>query len=113
MLNIYGVAVPGQEGRAGMAALVMQPDCVFDPQAFYQLTEQRLPRYAAPLFLRLSPTSDMTATFKLRKVALKKQGYSEALITEPLFVRDDNNATYQRLSAEVLAGLQIAPFEVS
>ncbi|CAH0991956.1 Crotonobetaine/carnitine--CoA ligase [Sinobacterium norvegicum] len=111
MLNIYGVRVPGQEGRAGMAAVVMQPGVDFEPRRFYQLTEQRLPRYAAPLFVRLSQQADMTATFKLRKVDLQRQGYSAESIDEPLFVRDDHSATYQPLTTAVLEQLQIAVFE--
>ncbi len=42
LLNIYGVKVPNHEGRAGMAAIVMQPGQAFDPKAFYDLTEQRI-----------------------------------------------------------------------
>lgn len=30
LINIYGVQVPGQEGRAGMAAVLMQPGQPFD-----------------------------------------------------------------------------------
>src|SRR5690606_33225660 len=38
IITIYGVAIPEHEGRAGMAAVVMQPEREFDPVAFYQLT---------------------------------------------------------------------------
>ncbi len=76
LINVYGVHVPGHEGRAGMAAILMQLGQTFDPQAFYDLTEARLPRYAAPMFVRVSATADMTSTFKLRKVDLQRQGYA-------------------------------------
>jgi acyl-CoA synthetase (AMP-forming)/AMP-acid ligase II len=74
-INVYGVHVPGQEGRAGMAALVMQPGCTLDAAAFHAHCRARLPFYAIPLFLRLSPQADITATFKLRKVDLQREGY--------------------------------------
>lgn len=102
-LTVYGVQVPGHEGRAGMATLVLQADCDFDPGAFWALAMARLPRYAAPLFLRLAPTADMTGNYKLRKVDLQREGYDPALVRDPLFVRDDANRTYVALSAEALS----------
>ncbi|AQV98316.1 long-chain-acyl-CoA synthetase [Cupriavidus necator] len=93
-ITVYGVQVPGMEGRAGMAALVMQPGRAFDPGAFYALTCQRVPRYAAPLFVRIADTADLTSTFKLRKVDLQREGYDPALVRDPLYVRDERAGTY-------------------
>lgn len=102
-LTIYGVQVPGHEGRAGMAAIVMQPDVAFDPAAFWALAAERLPRYAAPLFLRLSPQADMTGNYKLRKVDLQREAYDASQVSDPLFVRDDKARTYVPLDAASLA----------
>ncbi|ALE88146.1 long-chain-acyl-CoA synthetase [Pseudomonas versuta] len=110
LINVYGVQVPEHEGRAGMAAILMQPGHTFDPQAFYDLTEARLPRYAAPMFVRVSATADMTSTFKLRKVDLQRQGYAPGLFADPLFVRDESTRTYQPYSLQVLARAGLAPF---
>ena len=101
-VTIYGVKVPGHDGRAGMAALVMQPGSAFDPQAFWQLALARLPRYAAPLFLRLSANADMTGNYKLRKVDLQREGFDASLAQDPLFVRDDAAKTYVPLSPEAV-----------
>lgn len=107
-LTIYGVQVPGQEGRAGMAAVLLRPEVAFDPQAFWQLALARLPRYAAPLFVRLTPVADMTGNYKLRKVDLQREGFDRALVRDPLFVRDDKAGRYVPLDeaalARVLAG---------
>ncbi len=110
VINVYGVQVPGHEGRAGMAAIVMQPGARFDPAGFYALTDARLPRYAAPQFVRVAGAADMTASFKLRKVDLQRQGYDPAASADPLYVRDDANRTYQPYSAEVLARVGYPPF---
>ena len=110
LINVYGVQVPEHEGRAGMAAILMQPGHAFDPQAFYALTEARLPRYAAPIFVRISPAADLTSTFKLRKVDLQRQGYAPQLFADPLFVRDDSTGTYQPYSLQVLARAGLPPF---
>ena len=93
-ITIYGVKVPGAEGRAGMAALVMQPGFNFDPAAFWQLAMSRLPRYAAPLYVRIAPLPDMTGNYKLRKVDLQREGYDRAMVSDPLFLRDDKAESY-------------------
>jgi len=111
IINIYGVRVPGHEGRAGMAALVMRPGCVFDARAFYALTCERLPHYAVPLFVRISAQADLTTTFKLRKVDLQKQGYDPRNFADPLLVRDVGNATYSPYDDGVLARLGLPPFD--
>lgn len=110
ILTIYGVAVPGQEGRAGMAAIVMQPGFEFDAQAFYALAVKRLPAYAVPLFVRLSPAAAMTTTFKLRRVDLQRQGYDPANFVDPLWVRDDAAASYVPYSEAALQRLGVAVF---
>ena len=109
--NVYGVSVAGHEGRAGMAQLVMQPGAAFDPIRFYKLTEARLPRYAAPLFVRISPQADVTSTFKLRKIDLQRQGYDPAAIAEPLFVRDEAAGSYVPLDTDALRRVGLPPFE--
>ena len=102
-ITIYGVKVEGADGRAGMAALVLQPDVQFDPADFYRFALGRLPRYAAPLYLRIASTTDMTGNYKLRKVDLQREGYDSALVNDPLYVRDDQALTYVALHAKALA----------
>ncbi|HLV16288.1 MAG TPA: long-chain-acyl-CoA synthetase [Pseudomonas sp.] len=109
-LNIYGVTVPGFEGRAGMAAIVMQQGQAFDPEAFYALTAKRLPGYAAPQFVRVSASADMTSTFKLRKVDLQRQGYCPELCGEPIYLRDDAEGRYVPWSEARLEKLGLPAF---
>ena len=110
LVNIYGVLVPDHEGRAGMAAIVMQSGREFDPAAFYALTNEKIPNYAAPQFVRVSKAADMTSTFKLRKVDLQKQGYDPQACNEPLYVRNDKAGCYQKYSESVLKAVGFAPF---
>jgi fatty-acyl-CoA synthase len=93
-----------------MAAIVMQPGHAFDPMAFYALTEARLPRYAAPQFVRVSSAADLTTTFKLRKVDLQRQGYDDKAFDDPLYVRDEAGATYVPYSKQALARAGLPPF---
>jgi len=106
--NVYGVAVPGAEGRAGMAALALREGTAFDGRAFFAWTAQRLPAYAAPLFVRLVREPDLTSTFKLRKIDLQSAGYApERCAGDPLYVRDAADETYTPSTAAALARLGI------
>jgi fatty-acyl-CoA synthase len=84
-----------------MAALVLQPGVAFDAAAFFAFTARRLPPYALPLFVRVTPEADMTSTFKLRKLQLQEDGYDPTHVRDPLFVRDEARATYTVLTPEV------------
>ena len=95
--NVYGVAVPGADGRAGMAAVVLAPGADFDAAAFYTHAEQ-LPAYARPLFVRVVPAMDVTGTLKQRKVDLQRQGYAAAGSDSPVYLRDDAQRRYVPLT---------------
>lgn len=110
LVNVYGVRVPLHEGRAGMAAVLMQPGQQFDPQAFFEFASQRLPHYAVPVFVRVSAMADMTSTFKLRKIDLQREGYAPALLDDPLFIKDDQAGCYVPLSSEALARAGLPAF---
>jgi fatty-acyl-CoA synthase len=108
--NVYGVRVPGHEGRAGMAALLLRDPTAFDGRRFFAFVEERLPRYAAPLFVRLTGQADVTSTFKLRKIDLQREGYDPVGVRDPLFVRDAARGAYLPLTAESLAAAGLPAF---
>ena len=93
--NVYGVAVPGADGRAGMAALVTGPQ--FDAATLATSLANNLPAYARPVFLRLMPEMEVTGTFKQRKVELVQGGFDPARIAEPLYFLDPATGRYERL----------------
>ncbi len=99
--NVYGVEVEGNEGRAGMVALALEDPDSFDPEAFYRFTSQRLPSYAAPLFLRLVKELDVTGTFKLRKVDLVEEGFDPARSSDPILFRDEQTRSYVPLTRKL------------
>jgi fatty-acyl-CoA synthase len=94
--NVYGVAVPGMEGRAGMATMVVDGD--FDITALPARLKARLAPYAWPIFLRLSPQIAVTATFKQRKVDLVREGFDPSLLSDPIFFLDPARGAYERLT---------------
>jgi fatty-acyl-CoA synthase len=103
--NVYGVTVPGLDGRAGMAALVVDGD--FNLEAL-PARMKALPNYARPIFLRLSPRIEVTGTFKQRKVDLVREGTDPSAIADPLYFLDPDSGKYERLTperyADVIAG---------
>jgi fatty-acyl-CoA synthase len=106
MANVFGVAVPGADGRAGMASLVLTDPGKFDGRAFFEFATERLPGYAAPIFVRLQSEADVTGTFKLRKVELAKEGFDPSLVKDRLFVRDDAERAYVELTPERYRAIQ-------
>jgi fatty-acyl-CoA synthase len=96
---VYGVAVPGTNGRCGMAALEVEPG--FDPAAFHAHMTSRLPAYARPLFLRIVDSLAVTETFKQKKKILAHEGFDPAAIADPLFA--DCGAGFVPLDAALYA----------
>ncbi|XP_028297180.1 very long-chain acyl-CoA synthetase-like [Gouania willdenowi] len=88
--NVYGVTVPGHEGRIGMAALKLKENMDFDSNALHQHVKNSLPSYARPRFIRIQDELAVTGTFKQMKVKLAEEGFNPALITGPLFFLQDN-----------------------
>ena len=95
--NVYGVAVPGVDGRAGMASLVVNAD--FNLSNLPQRLKALAP-YARPIFLRLSPRIEVTGTFKQRKVDLVRQGFDPTAIADPLYFLEPASGNYEPLTPE-------------
>jgi fatty-acyl-CoA synthase len=102
---VYGVAVPGSDGRAGMAAIVPAAGG-FDPGTLYEHVERALPPYARPLFLRIAPEIAVTGTLKQQKTRYRDDGFDPARIGEPLFFRDDEARSYVPLDAALYRALE-------
>jgi citronellyl-CoA synthetase len=107
--NVFGVEIPGAEGRAGMAAMVLaEGEAELDLESFSAHVMETLPPYARPVFLRILPGMDTTGTFKMVKGDLRRAGYDPAQVGDPLYVLRPGAAAYQPLdaglAAEILAG---------
>ena len=96
--HVYGVTVPGMDGRAGMASLVVNGD--FQLDRLPENLRHRLAPYARPIFLGLSPRIDVTGTFKQRKVDLVREGFDPTAIADPLYVMDPDTGAYESLISE-------------
>lgn len=103
---VYGVAVPGTDGKAGMAAVTLRDGHELDGARLAAHLFDRLPSYAVPLFVRVVDSLETTSTFKSRKVELREEAYSSDV--ERLYVlagrRDGYRPAYDGYLREVADG---------
>lgn len=97
--NVYGVEVPGADGRAGMASLVVDSD--FDLRSLHEAVRRELAPYARPLFIRLQREMQITGTFKHRKVDLVDDGFDPAKIADLLYFDDPEQGAFVTLDRGV------------
>ena len=100
---VYGVAVPGADGRAGMALLKI--DEKFDLDGIPARLEI-LPKYARPLFIRFATEIETTETFKPKRRAYVDQGFDPERINDPLYMFDGQRKLYVALDAERYAAIR-------
>jgi fatty-acyl-CoA synthase len=93
--NVYGVTIPGTDGRAGMAAIAAGDE--LDLAAFRRHLIDRLPEYARPVFLRFADDLEVTATFKHTKSALVREGYNPVATGDAIYFDDRERQAFVRL----------------
>ena len=100
--NVYGVEVPGADGRAGMTSLNV--DDSFSIEELGKYVADRLPSYQRPYFVRVQHDMRITGTFKHQKVEYRKEGYDPAKVDDPLYVLD--GGSYVPLDAAMYEAIQ-------
>ncbi|XP_023972712.1 long-chain fatty acid transport protein 5 isoform X1 [Physeter macrocephalus] len=100
-VNVYGVPVPGCEGKVGMAAVQLAPGQAFDGQRLYQHVRTWLPAYAAPHFIRIQDALEITGTFKLVKSRLVREGFDVGLVADPLYLLDHQARAFRPLTPDI------------
>ncbi|KAI2668972.1 Long-chain fatty acid transport protein 1 [Labeo rohita] len=97
---VYGVSVPGVEGKAGMAAIADVTND-FNFETFLRDVQKALPSYARPVFLRLLPEVDKTGTFKIQKTRLQKEGFDPRQTSDRLYFLNSRLGRYESLTEEL------------
>lgn len=104
---VFGVAVAGHEGRAGMAAIVTTKE--FDLTLLRSFLDESLPHFARPVFLRLTSGFQTTATFKTQKQTLAADGFNPNNTSDALFYSAADDDAYHPFDhdafAKILRGL--------
>lgn len=97
---VYGVEVPGAEGKAGMAAIAVGDMATLDVSTLAQKLFVDLPSYAVPVFIRLSPSVDMTGTYKMQKNRFRSEGYDTRKVSDPLYILELRERKYVPLDGD-------------
>lgn len=99
--TVYGVSLPGIDGRAGMACITLNvPVDDFDSEEFLFTIKQHLPSYAMPLFLRFRDKLETTSTFKVIKSKLRTEGFDIKQINDPILFMNPELNRYVELEIE-------------
>lgn len=99
--NVYGVSIPGAEGRAGMAAVTLISGAdQLDLSRFAKHVQEQLPAFAWPVFVRVQSGIAMTGTFKLKKINLQREGFDIRAVSDPIYVLKPKAREYAPLDAE-------------
>lgn len=106
--NVYGVEIPGHDGRAGCAALTLNDDMPsVDEKVLQELSKHAfagLPRYAIPLFLRVmraeTSAANRTGTNKQQKHNLRNEGVNPGVVGDELYWLPPGTRDYKRFGGE-------------
>ncbi|XP_076298622.1 fatty acid transport protein 1 isoform X2 [Lasioglossum baleicum] len=96
---VYGVEIPGLEGKAGMAAIYDENNTL-DMNKLSIDFKDHLAFYAIPRFIRILTKIDLTGTFKLKKKDLVEDGYNPSRTKDKLYYLSEKSG-YQLLTTEV------------
>jgi citronellyl-CoA synthetase len=96
---VYGVQIPATDGRAGMAAVVVDKKS-FSIDKFSEAIVSLLPSYSQPIFIRLIPSLEITGTFKIKKSILQNDSYNIEGVLDPIFVRKPKSYVYEPLDSD-------------
>ncbi|XP_019388711.1 PREDICTED: very long-chain acyl-CoA synthetase, partial [Crocodylus porosus] len=105
-VNVYGVPVPGHEGRIGMASIRLMEGCEFSGEKMYKHVQDYLPTYARPRFIRIQDIIEVTGTFKYRKVQLVEQGFNPAVVKDVLYFLDNKEKMYVLMTPAIYDSIQ-------
>ncbi|PCJ16622.1 MAG: long-chain-acyl-CoA synthetase [Gammaproteobacteria bacterium] len=105
---VYGVEIPGTNGKAGMASITPKEGHDLPLNELFEFASKNLPAYAVPIFLRHKQDVDTTGTFKYKKSDLKKESYGVTTCPDPVFVALPKTNHYvaltEKLQAEIDQG---------
>jgi len=104
--TVYGVRVPGTEGRCGMAAIKLVEDEKLDWKKLIAHINKRMPPHARPLFVRIIEELDTSDDLKLLKKHLQEESFDIVKVKDPLYFLDPQQDQYVPLTSEIFQALQ-------
>ena len=109
--TVYGVALPGSDGKVGMAAIIKDDQTPLDISKLAEHLKTSLPKYAVPLFVRLVADFEWTATHKIKKTNLKNQGYDLAQVKEGMYVLLPGSEKYEIMNDDIYRNIAAGKYK--
>ena len=102
MSAVYGVSIPNTEGKAGMAAIKLNPSLKFEINDFSQFVVDVFPVYSIPVFIRICEDElEITGPYKIKKANLLHEGYDIELITDMVYLWNQQDKMYLLLDNDL------------
>ncbi|KAK4475042.1 hypothetical protein MN116_002137 [Schistosoma mekongi] len=106
--TVFGVSIPGTEGKAGMAAIALEGSKLNSEEEanlilrLNQEFTENLPSYARPIFLRLCQNLAMTSTFKICKTEISRLGFNpNANPNDHIYFLNPKTKSYERIDEKI------------
>ena len=109
--SVYGIEIPGTDGKAGMASIAATTDHGnFDLNELLKILQKNLPPYAIPIFLRFLSQLKTTSTFKIQKSDMKKVGFDITKTKDPIYVLLPKSSEYTLLTDEIYNDINLGKY---
>lgn len=108
---VYGITLPDSDGKAGMAAIVKDDKKPFDLSKLAGHLKTSLPKYALPLFVRIMPDFEWTATHKIKKTNLKEEGYDLSQVKEGMYVLLPGSEKYKVMNDNIYRNIMSGKYK--
>jgi len=100
--SVYGVEIPGTNGRAGMASIITDVEVKnFNFDEIFKILKDTLPPYAIPKFIRFLSELSTTSTFKIRKSDMKREGFDINQTKDTIYVYLPGSSGYTHMTEEI------------
>lgn len=99
--TVYGVKIPGHEGRCGMAAMIFIEGETMDWKRFLTYINSRMPEHARPVFIRICSSVDYGDGLEQANQELKQDGFDLTRVKEPIFFLHPQKEAYIPMTREL------------
>ncbi|CAH8595461.1 unnamed protein product [Schistosoma turkestanicum] len=118
--TVYGVSVPGTEGKAGMAAIALEESQLNSVEEEEKLVKRinqecttHLPPYARPIFLRLCQNLAMTSTFKICKTEISRLGFDPNINpNDHVYFLNPQTKAYEKINTQLFHDINHGVFHL-
>ena len=102
---VFGVRVPGHEGRCGMAVISLNQEEKLEWDKFTEHINRRMPEHARPVFLRITESIGYNELLSEKAAMLKRESYLPDEVHDQLFYYDLEKNKYLKFTAETFEDL--------